>query len=56
MFVLAKHFTMSPIIFSASIVSMLFTLTTFNDYKNLVLGILGRKTSSHITTDSALAI
>lgn len=42
--------------FPAPVVSTLFALTTFNEYKNLVLGLLSLATGSHVTMDITLII
>lgn len=48
--------SISPIIFSFSRISNVITLGAFMEYKNLMLGILGLTTHSHIMTNSALTI
>lgn len=61
---LANHSTMSPITpfitlpvtLPALVVSILFALTAFNKYKNLVLGTLSLEIGSHIIMDSAFTI
>ena len=60
MFAPANHSAISPVTPpaapSATVVSMLFTLTAFIKYKNLVLETPGLATGSHVTTDNALTI
>ena len=52
----AMSSVISPTSTPAAVVSMLFALRAFIKHKNLVLGIPGLATSSHVTTDSALTI
>lgn len=61
MFALVNHSAMSSVTspaipLSTSLVSILFALTFFNKYKNLILRILSLATGSQMTSDSALII
>lgn len=57
---LANHSAMSPITppaaLPAAVISTLFALAAFIEYKNLVLGTPGLAIDSYVTRDSALPI